>query len=549
MRVNRNQSGDSTQKGLLPRVHADTVFLNAHLIPVSGPAISGGALAVVGDRIAAVGTRADVEPLMGPGTRIIDCGGASLLPGFNDSHLHPLSQVRTANGLNLWDCRSLPEVLDQVQQRAAVRPPGEWIFSKSMQEQWTRGYPSRADLDRVAPHHPTLIVATSGHVASANSLALSLAGLSRETPDPKGGKFGRQPDGELDGILYESAVWPVRQAMPPETEESITRGLLSMARENLSRGITSLQEANVVSATELKAYQNAVAAGFPLRTYLMISHASKQALAAQLMAAGIRTGFGDHRLRIGPAKLFIDGDTGPGTAYMSEPYAKYPGNPGFPNYSKEEFDDLVEMAHRHGWQVATHAIGDLGADWVVDAYERALRLAPRANHRHRLEHGVTLRPETIRRMARLGIHLAHQSLFIWEFSTTELEVVGSHRERCIYPVADALAAGVTVSDGSDSPVVRDHSPLLGIYAAVTRDTVYHRPVNRQAAVSLEQAIRMYTWAGAYASFEETIKGTLEPGKLADLVLLSGDLLAAEPAAIPELKVDLTVIGGQVAFER
>lgn len=530
-------------------MQADLVFEHAHVVPVSRPPIPDGAVAVHGDRILAVGTAADVEPTIGPGTRRIHCGGHSLLPGFIDSHQHPLFQVDYKAGVSLWDARSIPEVLQRLAAAARRTAPGEWVFSATMQEQYVDRYPTRAELDAAAPHHPLLVTSSSSHVGFANSRALAAAGIAAATPDPQGGKFGRTPDGELDGIIYEKALEPLRAALPQRTAEQAAAGLLDIAADNTRLGITSVHEAWLVRPEDLAGYQLAVERGFPLRTCLMVDHARPGALWSQLAAAGLRTGFGSDRLRLGPAKIFLDGDTGPATAYMSAPYVHQPDSVGFPNYPQEELDAMVEQAHRAGWQVAIHAIGDRGAEMVIDSYARALRLVPRPDHRLRLEHGVTLRPDLIRRMADLGIHCGFQSVFIWDYAGSERELLGPEREPWLYALRSMLAAGVTVSDSSDFPVVQDHSPLLGIWAAVTRQTATGRRVGAAEAIGVAEALRLYTLNGAYAAFEEGIKGSLEPGKLADLALLSGDLLRVEPEAIRTLQVDMTVIGGQEVFVR
>ncbi|MFZ5918035.1 MAG: amidohydrolase [Chloroflexota bacterium] len=529
-------------------MHTDLVFLNGQVITMGPTTPRAEAVAVVHDRIALVGSDADVRDTIGPETQIIDLKGRALLPGFIDAHCHIVLY-----GLSrLWlNCRAevikdLDELLALVKKAADELEPGQWIRSRGYED--TRLPPryalTRHDLDKAAPQHPVYLERVCGHVIVVNSRALELAGITRETPDPPGGEIERDQNGEPTGLLRETAREPIRQILPPPTQEELEAAIVRASEDYLAAGITSIQNAGT-SAPELKAFQSLHSRGeLPLRAYLMVS----TEIVDHLIAAGLRTGLGDNRLKIGPLKIFMDGGIGACTAAMRQPYAKDPNNRGILWMEPDELNDLVERAHLAGFQIGTHAIGDWAIEVVLDAYERALTRWPRADHRYRIEHCGSPFAELLGRIVELDVLPVPQPIFLNEGGDPYISNLGHERAHQLYPLRSFLDAGLPISGSSDSPV-SSYVPLKGIQTAVTRHTWDGQVLGPGQEISLQEALRMYTLNGAYASFEETSKGSIEVGKLADFAILERDPFLVAPDELVDINVDMTVVGGRIAYRR
>lgn len=509
------------------------------------------AVGIVGERIVAVGGERDVTDAMPSGVRRYDLAGRTLIPGFNEAHNHMIGFGET---LDQIDCgypsvTTIAEIVDRVRARSAELPPGSWIIGRGYDDNKLddRRHPNRHDLDSATTDHPVMIVNGSGHLSAVNSRALALAGISRDTPDPEGGHFVRDEHGEATGVLHETAQQAVRDQIPPPTLEDFVRALKKCNDAYLRAGITSSQDAGSNSGDRIRAYQIAVARGdLKLRTSMMI----RENLLPQIDELGVMQGLGSDRLRVGPIKMFVDGSLIGRTAAVTVPFLEDPSddNLGLTMMSQERLDELVLHAHRLGYQIAIHAIGDRGIDMVLDAYEKALAAYPRSDHRHRVEHCGICRPDILDRIARMGVIPVSQPVFILEYGDGFIRHLGLDRVQLTYPFRSFLDRDIPLVFSSDCPV-SDFNPLKSIQAAVTERTGSGKSYALEEAVSVEEALQMYTVAGAYATFEEDIKGALKPGMLADFAILDEDPRQVDPDGLAAINVSATIIGGDLAYEQ
>ncbi len=525
----------------------DHLLVNANVLTMDSARPSAEAVLVAGERIVFVGGNAEARALARPGARQTDLGGQTLLPGFNEAHNHMI-----AFGLSLAQVeagypavRSIAAMMVGFAARARETSAGAWVRGRGYDDNKLdeRRHPSRHDLDAAVPDHPAIVTNASGHMSVVNSRAIRLAGIGPDTPDPQGGRIVRDEHGEPTGLLQETAQGLVQAIMPEPTPVELHEAVRRCCRAYAAAGITSSQDASSSAAAEIAAYQEARATGDLLpRTTLMI----RDNLLPHLAGLGLRGGFGDERLRIGPIKFFADGSLIGRTAAVTQPFLADPrrDNLGLEMMPQEELDERVWQAHRAGFQLATHAIGDRAIGVVLDAYERALARLPRADHRHRIEHCGILRPDLIERL-RVGAFIAvSQPIFISEYGDGFRRHLGEARLQLTYPFRSLLDAGVPLVFSSDCPVSA-FQPLKGIRDAVQERTGSGASYALEEALTVEEALHAYTVAGAYASFDEGRKGQLRPGLLADLTVLAADPRHADPATIAEIPVTMTIVGGAV----
>ncbi|MCW3992198.1 MAG: amidohydrolase [Candidatus Bathyarchaeota archaeon] len=491
-----------------------------------------------GDRIVAVGRRGELA--VPEDAEVIDAAGRTVLPGLIDAHTHFLRMgVAMIRLIDLSGAESLAEAVELVGARVDETPVGEWVMGRGWDEsKWEEGrYVTKDDLDPISPDRPVMVTRVCGHLITLNSRALELAGVTRETPDPPGGRIDRGPGGEPMGVLRD-ARHLVEKVIPPVTEEIALEGLRRACELALSLGCTGVHDAGV-DAFSVGIYQRAQERGLlKVRAYLMMAHPLFRA-AAEL---GVRTGFGNEMLRLGSAKLLIDGSLGARTAALFEAYADDPETKGLLMMPPEELTERVKAAHIHGLQAAVHAIGDRGIEHALNAVEEALREAPRRDHRHRVEHCEVLTANQIERLRELGVVASVQPNFVGEWSGSEgmYEArLGRRRLRRNNPYRLLLDEGVRVAFGSDC---MPFNPLYGLWSAV------NHPV-RASRITLEEAVRCYTLDAAYASFEEDLRGSVEPGKLADITILDGDLTELPSDEIKDVPVHMTIVGGKILYRR
>jgi predicted amidohydrolase YtcJ len=534
--------------GSLARI--DLLLTNATFLTMDEGHPTAAAVGIEGDRITWVGEAVEGHYHLNVG-REIDLGGATVIPGFNDAHNH---LIMLGYWMTQLDCSypavtSIADIVAAVGERAAAEREGTWIEGRGYDDNKLveRRHITRWDLDPVSPNNPVIIKNASGHMSVVNSRALDLSGITRDTEAPFGGTIHLDPEtGEPSGLLQEQAQSLLNHTSMPADKSTLHRCLQTAGTAYLSAGITSCQEAGIFSTPEFTVFQEAWAAGtLPLRIYLML----RQPFLEAMETMGVFTGFGDERLRVGCFKLLSDGSLIGRTAAVSQPFLEdpKPDNVGLAMMPQEELDDLIWRAHSRGWQVGIHAIGDRGIEMCLDGYQRALQRLPRANHRHRLEHCGILRPDLIQRIKDMEIIPVGQPPFINEFGDGFLHHLGRERAQLTYALKSVLDAGIHLAASSDSPV-SSYQPLLGIKACVTERTASGTDFAPGERISVEQAIALYTRAGAYASFEENMKGTISIGKLADFAVLGADPRAVEAETLDQIPVLATIRGGEVVYE-
>jgi len=525
---------------------ADLILYNGrvHTIEPSQPVQQ--AVAIVGDRIVAVGQDGDLRAWKGPHTELLDLRGRPLIPGLIDGHVHFGAYAQSLQRIDLAEVDSLPEVVRRVATRAATAAPGEWLLGWGWNHNlWAeRRFPRKEDVDHVTGDHPMALRSKDGHVAWVNSAALRLAHIDRDTPDPAGGEIERDPaTGEPTGILKETAEGLLSGLIPPVDLHAM-QSLLRQAFANAqSWGLTGVH--NREGADELAAFQEMMRRGeMGLRVYTSIPAESLNAA----IALGVRSGFGNKWLRLGGVKLFCDGALGARTADMLEPYEDEPQNRGIEVTSSAALRELIGRAACHGIHATIHAIGDRANRDVLDIFESVKAESAQRRLRHRIEHAQLLHPEDVRRFADLGVVASMQPVHI----LTDIPVAERHwgrRSRWAYAFRSLSKSGAMLAFGSDAPVEAP-DPIRGIYAAVARKQLDGTPDSGwypEERMTVEETVRAYTAGAAMASADELTRGTLARGSFADMTILSRDIFSTPAAEILDARAAATVIAGQFVF--
>jgi predicted amidohydrolase YtcJ len=551
MEQGNRQSGYQKEEKTMKK-EADVILVNGSVITVDPADRVCQGVAISGNKILAAGTSDQMKALAGPETKLIDLKGRSLLPGFIDAHCHAgnYGPVKFNIVCHSDVVRSIEELKGEIRKRTAGTPKGGWILGRGYDNTKLKEkrHPTRWDFDEAAPEHKVFILRTCGHLGVLNSLALKEFGIQKGTPDPHGGRIERDPVGEPTGLLYEQALLPARMGTQPNYEE-LVRGLKVMNEDFLRYGITSATDASGRNPDEIRAFQRGAVEGWlQVRIYFQVrTSGSAIRLGEHYLQSGLVTGYGNEKLRLGSYKLMLDGAGGGGSAAMREAYPGKSSDFGILHQTQEELDELVLNGQKAGYQIGVHAIGDRAVEMTLQSFARALKKFPRENCRHRIEHCGFLDGSLMEQMRKMGVVAALGLPFLYELGDSYITVFGQDRLQCVYPLRSLMERGIVAGISSDTPVI-DPNPLTGIYFAVTRKTFTGQTIAPHEAVSVLQAIRAYTLSGAYASFEEGIKGSIEVGKLADLVVLSRDILKIAPEKILETKVDLTMVDGNVVYE-
>jgi hypothetical protein len=505
------------------------------------------ALAAADGKILATGSKKEIKKYIGPQTRVIELKEGVAIPGLIDAHTHFSSGGRSLIELNFRGLDSVEKVQQMVAEKIKELPPGTPVFGREYDHTLFPGqkWPTKEDLDKVSPSNPVVIRRVDGHSAWLNSLALKLSGIDKKTKDPFGGEIARDPKtGEPTGILKEAAMGLIRvsQIFQSTPEEDILRAL-DHAR-NL--GLTGVHASSDLK--ELEIYKKLKAEGkLTLRVYAWLPIHEID----EYIKQGIHQGQGDELLRVGFLKAFIDGTLGSGTALMFEPFADEPSKSGLAQYPEETFYELMEKAYANGFQVGVHAIGDKGVNWVLNAVERAQQKYGKKDVRFRIEHAQIIKPEDFKRFQELGVIASMQPTHC----TTDMRFceirIGKERSKYAYAWRTLLDSGAIIAFGSDWPV-EPLDPRRGLYSAVTRKSIeFDYPEGGwfpEQKLTMAEAIKLFTHSSAYASFEENIKGTLEPGKLADITIYAKDLFTIEPKEILTAPVFYTILGGKIVYE-
>jgi predicted amidohydrolase YtcJ len=537
----------------------DLLFVNGNVLTMDPGRPRAMAVAVAGGRIHSLPD----DPASVLAAEVVDLRGATLLPGFHDAHNH-----MTWFGLSLAevDLRSpgvgsLDELYAAVARRAETVVPGEWVAGSGYDQNKIGGHPGRDELDRAAPGRRVWLRHASGHMCVVNTPVLADLGLaSGAVPDVPGGRVVTDAAGRPTGLLQERAQELVDGLVKPYAVTVLSDAIDRAGSRYLAEGITSCTEAGIGGGwighnpAELAAYQAARDQGrLRVRVELMVASDVLHPLAAHAsdglelgLDLGLRTGFGDDWLRLGAVKIFSDGSLVGRTAAMHDPFADTPGEAGYLQADADSLLALIVAAHRGGWQVATHAVGDRAIDLALDGYTRAQADYPRPDARHRIEHFAVSRPDQVTRAAELGVIAVPQGRFATEIGDGMLAALGPARHGWLYRQRSLLDAGLTLPGSSDRPVALG-APLLGIHDMVNRRTGSGAPYNPAEAITAGEAMRAYTYGSAYASHQEAVKGSITPGKLADLVVLSDDPSAVAPAGIGGIEVLATFVGGQCGY--
>lgn len=530
---------------------ADLIITGGPVITVDKDDSIKEAVAVKGDKIIYVGTMEGVKTFEGENTKIIDIKGRCVVPGFIDSHLH--TAVMGANSLTI-DCRpsavfSIEDIKEAVYEKSKEIPKGEWIRGWGYNDQYLKEkrHPNKWDLDEAAPEHPVMLTRVCSHISAHNSMSMSKAGLAN-TDKLNPATFTRL-DGELSGVMMEEAHMLMCKASLM-SEEEIIDGMVAANDMLLKEGITSIHDSGGYGSVQMRAIQRAIEEKkFKIRLYSMIfSFVDNLDFVDSYLNVGIRTGFGDEHFRLGPAKLMIDGSSSGPTAATIEPYAIDKNNYGILSHTQELVDEYIIRAHKGDWQVTSHAVGDKGVTVIVNAIQKAMEKYPKEGTRHRIEHCAMINDELLDRIKKLNIVPISNPIFLYEFGDGYIKNYGKERAFKMFTAKSFIDKGIIAAGASDCPITFSN-PLMGIHLAVNRVTQGGQVINPQERINPMQALRMFTYNGAYASCEEDIKGSIEEGKLADLTILDGDFTKTAPDKIWDMKVDMTIIGGQVEYER
>ncbi len=535
--------------------NADLIFVNGNLITVDESQPRAEAVAILGDKILAVGTNQEIRELQGDQTEVIDLQGRTMVPGLVDGHLHfPRLGADRSGIIELDDARSLEEALALIRRRVERLQPGEWLTGRGWHlSNWgTEQWPTAADLDRAAPDNPVSLVGMHSHASWLNSLALQAAGISKDRPDPDDGIIQRDPQSqEPTGILIENAQWLVRGVIPAGRQETLQESIGKSIRLAHSYGFTGAHDMGT-SPEAVAAYRELIAQDeFPFRinAYTRIWRSGE--LLDQLLAQGPIIAEGNHRLTARGVKLSIDGALGARGAALLDPYSDSPQESGVIRVPAHQVHQILQRCLASGFTAALHAIGDRGNRIVLDAVQKALAENPVQDHRMRVEHAQIVALDDIPRFNALDLIASFQ----WIHCTLDMpwaeRRVGPQRIQGGYAWRTFLNHGIRIVGGSDEGH-RTFSPFLGIHAAVTRQDREGNPPGGwypDQRLTRQEALRSYTLDAAYLSFEEDVLGSITPGKLADLAVLSGDILSVPAEEILEIEAVMTVIGGEVVFRR
>ena len=563
---------------------ADLVLVNGKVITVDAEDTVAEAVAVKMGKIVKVGTSEEVRAMAGEGTTVIDLEGRAVLPGLTDAHVHMIQGGTRSLDPRKLDCRdfyhpeikSIDDILDRMREHAKKIPKGDWVIAIASPMQDLRlkegRFPTRWDLDKATPDHPAFI-SFGAHITVVNSLGLEVANVTKDTPDPLAGIIVKDESGEVTGLLREKSQNLVTNLTSPGgkevNEDAISRGVTiptvssysfedmkdgvrSAVEKCLERGVTTVHDI-ATSAEEIRAYQEVFEEGdLKMRIHLLVRAYEARIKAENILNLGLKTGFGNDWLKIGGIKMSIDGGMTGCNAAFYEPYVHEPWNTGVVRIPQDVLNDLVAKFHEAGHRLCVHAIGDKAFDMILEAYDKAITAAPRADHRHRIEHGpgnYLCTPERLSKMKELDILPLPNINFLYYFGDPLLATIGPERMESAFPFRMLLDAGFRISSGTDAPGYMPVDALRDIWTCVVRKSWDGVDISPEESITVMEAIRIFTINAAYAGFEEDIKGSIEPGKLADLAVLHEDILSIDPDKIKDIQVDYTIVNGEIVYKR
>ncbi len=535
-------------------VAADSVYRNGNIYTVDEAFSTATALAIKGDRLIYVGGEAGVEAFIGPNTKVTDLGGKTVIPGLIESHMH-------INGLGeslliidaFWKPKDV--ILEAVKAEAEKAEPGAWIQGRGwMNTVWENtDYPTKEELDAVAPNNPVYLTRADGHMCWVNSKAFELAGITKDTPDPQGGEYLKTEDGELLGCVTDTAMYPISGLIPGFSIEQKREALLLAQEQLFSYGLTSAMNAGTSVEYLNEVYKPLYENGsLKLRSYLLISLSSLESPEAEyLRTTKPEGGFYDNHMDVRSVKLFSDGSLGARSAAMLEDYSDRAGHTGNNRFTDEQMYELVKLAYDNGYQMGSHAIGDAANHQLLDCYEKVMAENPREDPRLRIEHFQILTLDDIQRAIDMGVLPSMQTTHATSDMLMAEDRIGTERIKGAYAWRTIIDKGSIIINGTDAPVELVN-PYHSLYAAVTRKDRLGDPPegwHPDQCMTREEALRSYTCWAAFGEFNEDLKGTLEVGKLADFVVLDRDYMTCPEEDIKDIQALLTVSGGEVVYTR
>jgi predicted amidohydrolase YtcJ len=536
---------------------AGLVLVDGHVWTENPAQPEAEAIAIDGNRVLRVGTSAEILRLAGPTSRVIDLHGRRVVPGFNDAHVHFVDGGQGLAGVQLRTAASQAEFRRRLAAFAQAQPEGAWIVDGAWDhERWTPAVlPTHQLIDDVTGHNPVFVERLDGHMGLANALAMKIAGVDRNTPEIPGGVIVRDEAGNPTGIFKDAAMTLITRVIPPLSLGQTEAATLAAQQEAARHGVTSVQEMadtndDTSGPGRLRAYQSLARQG---RLNIRISEHLRLLDWKFLSGAGIQAGFHDNLIQVGGLKAFADGGLGASTAWLFAPYDDSPGNSGLASDLLQKPEQMyadLKAADQAGLQIAIHAIGDRANHTILDFYQRVEQENGPRDRRLRIEHAQHLAANDIPRFAQLHVIASMQPYHAIDDGRWAQKRLGAERMHDSYVFRSLLDSGAMLAFGSDWPVA-PMDPIMGIYAAVTRRTLDDRNPGGwipEQKISVAEAVHAYTIGSAYAQFDEKIKGSLEPGKLADLVVLSRDIFHIDPVEIQNTRVDLTICDGRVVYD-
>jgi predicted amidohydrolase YtcJ len=529
---------------------ADLVITNANIRTMDAKRTVARSMAILNGKIVAIGSVADMKPLIGSRTRVIDAGGKTVIPGFNDAHVHFMETGYQLASVDLRDAKTPQEFVERIRAFAAKLPKGRWMTGGQWDhENWTpNNLPTAALIDAATPDNPVFINRLDGHMSLANSLAMKLAGVDKTVKDVAGGEIVRDASGNPTGIFKDAAASYIEKVIPLASFEQRLEAAQAATDHAAAVGVTSVQDMSA-NGTEIGVYQELLRRG-TLKT--RVYNCSPLGDYKRWANTGARHAFGDPMLRVGCLKGYADGSLGSTTAWFFDPYLDAPNSTGLAMADvTTTMRQDIENSDKAGLQVRIHAIGDRANATILDHYLAVEKANGMIDRRFTIEHAQHLRPEEIKRFGGQKVVASMQPYHVIDDGRWAWKRLDEKRIKGTYAFRTILDTGGVLAFGSDSPVA-PLNPLFGVYGAVTRRTLDDKNPNGwvpEQKISVDETVRAFTWGSAYAEFQEGVKGTLEVGKLADLIILSDDIFTIAPVRIRDVNVVYTVVDGKVVFER
>jgi predicted amidohydrolase YtcJ len=533
----------------------DAIYFNGKIITADQAFSIADAVAIKDGKFVAVGSNDDVKALAGDGTEVVDLAGQTVVPGLMDTHSHLDGAGEGELVVQLGGVKSVEEALERIKAFVADKPAGTWIRSSGWHPPSLIGrYLTRQEIDSVAPNNPVFL-STVGHFAMANSMALDIAGVTKDTPDPGGGKIYRDDNGEATGVLEEGAMDLVEDKLPPLSHEQLVQRNIAAQHVYSSYGITSMVVTGV-SEDMIDLYKEVEDSGkqtlrlAPLWRPEIRGEKDTASFAKALDETTMTQNSGDEWVKISGIKISIDGGMTLKTAFTRDPYLDDPNYYGTISVDPKVYKEAVKIAADHGWRIMTHAVGDRAVDLVLDAYDAIKHDGDVLPGRYTITHGSLINPDQVARAKKMGVRVDGQNVFMWEKAATVAKGMGMERAQRAVPtrmLIDELGFSGTAA-GTDSPGTNVINPYINMYIMVTRKDPNGDVYGADQAITREEALRLYTNAGPYFTFEEDQKGSIEPGKFADMVVLSDDFLTIPEEQIKDLNAVKTIVGGKVVYD-